>query len=316
MVSGPAASGDEGPYWSRVKVFFKMVDPRNALLGQSDVDWARQVLSGRAEHPPSVVERAQDIVQCVVHPDTGLPVSPFFLRLSCIVPANMTLDCLMITASTPWQTAGAQALNQCYNAAHYWANRNHTNDEPPVRVAASFTAATASSVWAALRLQRAASAMQGAAAVVLRRSAPFLAVAAADVLNLGIMRSNEWARGIAVKRRDGTEVGRSRRAGAMAVASCVAARVMAAAPVLLSSSFALEAMERAGPFRPGAALASLRVPAALAVLGSAIVCAVPLTFALFRREATVSVSWLEPEFRSLDDGNGLPVSQVWYHKGL
>jgi hypothetical protein len=254
-------------------------------------------------------ERAREVLNAVLHPDTGEPVSPFVLRLSCIVPANMSLDCLMILARTPIQTAGAQAINQCYNAAHYYANRNHSNVEPTARVAASFTAATASSVSAALWLQRAAASMHGTRAIVLRRCAPFLAVAAADVLNLGVMRSDEWMRGVVIRSEStDAELGKSRVAGAMGVSSCIAARVMAAAPVLLSSAFALEAMERSALFGTAGRLALLRVPIALAVLASAIVVAVPLTFGLFRQDAHVPGTWLEREFHS--EGT------VWYHKGL
>lgn len=253
--------------------------------------------------------RAKEILDAVLHPDTGLPVSPFILRLSFIVPANMSLDCLMIMARTPAATASAQTLNQMYNASHYFANRNHSNVEPVVRVGASFLAATASSVSAALWLERTASALRGTRAVVLRRSAPFLAVAAADVLNLGVMRSDEWLRGVVVRSEEtGQELGRSRLAGAMGVSSCIAARVMAAAPTLLSSAFALEVMERSALFGPTGRLRLLRLPITLAVLASAIVVAVPLTFGLFRQDAHVPGTWLERRFHSS--------GTVWYHKGL
>ena len=73
----------------------------------------------------------------------------------------------------------------------------------------------------------------------LKAATPFLVVAAADVLNISvmwtIMRCNELYHAIHVfDAHSGECVGESRRAGAMAVASCVFARVAAAAPVLLS----------------------------------------------------------------------------------
>ena len=261
-------------------------------------------------------ERAADVIGCVVHPDTNEAVKPFFLRMSCIVPANMMMDLGMITARGTVATVAAQTLNQAYNASHYWANRNCTNSEPPIRAIASFAMAGLSSVGAALWFQGRAAAMTGARAVVMRRASPFLAVASADVLNLGIMRSNEWVRGIAVRAGDGTELGSSRRAGAMAVASCIAARILAAGPVLLSSSFALEGMDRTAALRAGGRFAALRIPLTLGVLGTAIVCSVPLAFAFFQRDASVAVPWLEDEFQGRTDAAGLPVTTAWYHKGL
>ena len=220
----------------------------------------------------------------------------------------------MILARTPAQTVLAQTANQVYNAAHYWANRNATNEEPNVRVLASFTAATVSSVSAALALQRVAGRSTGVLSVVLRRISPFVAVATADLLNLSIMRSNEWLRGVTIRTDDGTELGQSRRAGALAVGSCIASRVMAAAPVLLSSSFAMHVVESYTGVR--GPLSWMRLPIALGVAGTAIVIAVPLTFGFFRQDARVNVSWLEPEFRQCKDKSGGLVHHVWYHKGL
>lgn len=73
----------------------------------------------------------------------------------------------------------------------------------------------------------------GGRAGVARRLVPFCAVAAADVLNLGITRRDEVLQGIKVFDANGDELGRSRDAGRRAVGACIAGRVMAAAPVLV-----------------------------------------------------------------------------------
>ncbi len=48
------------------------------------------------------------------------------LRLSFIVPCNLVLDTLMMSARGSAQVVAAQTLNQTYNALHYRANRNAT----------------------------------------------------------------------------------------------------------------------------------------------------------------------------------------------
>lgn len=126
----------------------------------------------------------------------------------------------------------------------------------------------------------------------LRPVIPFAAVAAADFLNLGIMRYTEFVRGIDVYTPDGGEpIGQSRRAGASAVLSCIGSRIFAAAPVLLSTGFTLRWFDN-NVHSPR--LKMLRLPATLCMLAFAIQFAVPVTFGLFRQSAQMPVSWLEP----------------------
>lgn len=68
---------------------------------------------------------------------------------------------------------------------------------------------------------------------IARRIVPFCGVAAADVLNIGITRRDEFLEGIKVFDDNGDEIGQSRQAGARAVSACIAGRIFAAAPVLV-----------------------------------------------------------------------------------
>lgn len=73
----------------------------------------------------------------------------------------------------------------------------------------------------------------GCRAGIARRLVPFCAVAAADVLNLGITRRDEYLEGIKVFDENNDEVGQSKLAGARAVSACTAGRIFAAAPILV-----------------------------------------------------------------------------------
>jgi hypothetical protein len=104
------------------------------------------------------LQAARKIVNAIIHPDTGARglklhacaarapltlVAPVLrrlllfsarlgekvflpLRLSFIVPCNLMLDTLMMSARGSAQVVAAQTLNQTYNALHYRANRNAT----------------------------------------------------------------------------------------------------------------------------------------------------------------------------------------------
>ena len=61
------------------------------------------------------------------------------------------LDTLMLSARGTLANVGAQWLNQTYNALHYHANRNASNDSSDdMRLLESYLAATCSAVTAAV----------------------------------------------------------------------------------------------------------------------------------------------------------------------
>lgn len=238
------------------------------------------------------------------------------LRLSMIVPMNCMLDVLMISARSFGATVAAQWANQTYNALHYYANRNASNAEPTSQRVGAYIGATASSVGTALGLRHWAShlaSVRPRRAATIRRMAPFCAVAAADLLNLGITRKNEYLDGITVRRRNGEEVGRSRVAGAFSVATCVFGRVGAAAPVLLVSPLIMARLEH----RPWLASRPwLRMPLMVGIVGCMITTAVPLVFGVFKQTAGLPATALEPEFRHLTEDDGTTPAELMFNKGL
>ena len=110
--------------WDRVRRMLRMMDIRNVFVTRGQILQAQELIrkyedanasataweatattpgasiSGakQKQHTPMnkeermQLERAHEIVESCVHPDTKRPVSPSFLRISFIIPANMTLD--------------------------------------------------------------------------------------------------------------------------------------------------------------------------------------------------------------------------------
>lgn len=71
----------------------------------------------------------------------------------------------------------------------------------------------------------------------------------ADVINLGTVRRREYLSGIQVRDRDGHVLGLSRIAGAAAVASCIAGRVLVLVPILGLPPVAMHALDRTEWFK-------------------------------------------------------------------
>ncbi len=169
-----------------------------------------------------------------------------------------------------------------------------------------------------------------------RRFVPFCAVAAADVLNLGITRKVEILEGINVYSENGECVGKSRLAGSMAVGACIGGRIAAAAPILIipplvmhkygkkfhtvnflinvgSLCYLLFRLEHSNLFqkRPW-----LRTPTLMGMIGVSIQVFVPLFFGMFKQRADIGIELLEPHFRNLVTKSGEPIYRVSYNKGI
>lgn len=144
---------EEGTYWARVQRIFSMMDIRTAFVTDAQVDDALNLLKSHEEKfiEPEQLEAARRIKDAVVHPDTGEKIF-LPLRLSFLIPCNLVLDTLMLSARGLTQNVAAQWLNQTYNCLHYYANRNASNEEGVRKIVEAYAGATASSVGAAVGL--------------------------------------------------------------------------------------------------------------------------------------------------------------------
>lgn len=144
---------EEGTYWARVQRIFSMMDIRTAFVTDAQVDDALDLLKSHEGKviEPEQLEAARRIKDAVVHPDTGEKIF-LPLRLSFIIPCNLVLDTLMLSARGLTQNVAAQWLNQTYNCLHYYANRNASNEESVRKIVEAYAGATASSVGAAVGL--------------------------------------------------------------------------------------------------------------------------------------------------------------------
>ena len=138
-------------YWARYERMLHVCGPqswRHLLASSADVEAAssvcKQAAAGAPTAPGALVE-AQRLLAATLHPDTLQPI-PLPFRMSAHVPVNTVLLLGMCTAVSPLATAVWQGLNQTFNAAQFYANRNATNQVTDAQLLASFAGATMSAV--------------------------------------------------------------------------------------------------------------------------------------------------------------------------
>ncbi|MES1910778.1 MAG: hypothetical protein MHM6MM_003310 [Cercozoa sp. M6MM] len=308
----------EDSYWDRVRRNFHLIDPRTLLVSDDQINECRDLLNRHAQGEHVAHEdlfRARKVVQALVHPDTQETVfRP--LSAAAIVPVNVSLDTVMIMARTPAQIVFAQWLNQTYNALHYRANRNASNSASNALLLASYVGATSSAVAAALVLNRLSKRLPQNTGMLVCRLIPFGAVAAADLLNLAVMRHDEYMNGVQVFDKEGQVLGVSRVAGAYAVGACVTGRILAAAPILILPNLTMHYLEqrtRLFSSVPKRFRGVARTAVTLGLVATMLQISVPLSFGIFRQRAQLPLAVLEPGLR----GNAEPgVSFAHFNKGI
>lgn len=121
------------------------------------------------------------------------------------VPGNMFITGSMMTfyKSTPavifWQVA-----NQSFNAVVNYTNRNASVKVTDEMLASAYFAATSASVITAVAFNKIISSSPTLSAGMIGRFVPLLAVAAANCVNIPLMRQQEIKEGIRIDTEDGT----------------------------------------------------------------------------------------------------------------
>ena len=283
---------------------------------QDDLNNARETAA--ASNNSTKASEALRLIAAVSHPDTGLPI-PIPFRMASHVPVNALLLTAMLSARSPISSAAAQLANQSFNALQFYANRNVSNAVPDSSLFASFLGAVFASCGIAVLGARAATAATLRAVVgtrALSRAStaaalvPFVAAAAGKPLQIGAMRSDEFAGdGILVfdAPTNGEPVGRSTRAGAVAVATTTLTRILYLCPMIWMPSLQKTLESRLLPAHAG-----LGPRVALFVLHSAFTSAIvtPACIALFAQQASIRADALEEQFA--DRGSQL----LYFNKGL
>jgi len=206
-----------------VQHFASLVSLKNNLVSDEELQRSKALLQEFKESggllPPGASDadmwEARRKVSSVLHPDTGEPI-PLPFRMSAFMPVNLPVTAGMLLSTTVPSQLFFQWLNQTYNSAFNYANRNATVPTDYAQLGLSYAVATGTAVGAAFGLGKVVSKLQarlgsGAAAgagagvappqsfglKLITRGMPWFAVATAGAVNALAMRYKEgmWVRG-------------------------------------------------------------------------------------------------------------------------
>ena len=203
----------------------------------------------------------------------------------------------IIAAPTPFNTIFWQWINQTYNAALNYANRNASSKYTTEDITKSYIAACTSSITISLGIRRLLASrtagVSGAKGYIYNAFSSFFACASAGFLNAWFMRQTEMEKGINVLDPETHEsYGLSKRCAYNAVLQTSISRIFLNVTIFFPP-IALYFIEkrRLMPKNP-----VLRTGVEAFFISLELYFAVPIGIALYPRMGKVEASNLEPEF--------------------
>uniref|UniRef100_A0A8C2NZF5 Sidoreflexin n=1 Tax=Capra hircus TaxID=9925 RepID=A0A8C2NZF5_CAPHI len=287
---------DQSTFIGRAKHFFTVTDPRNILLTNEQLEAARKVVHDYRQGivPSGLTEnelwRAKYIYDSAFHPDTGEKMI-LIGRMSAQVPMNMTITgCMMTFYRTTPAVLFWQWINQSFNAVVNYTNRSGDAPLTVNELGTAYVSATTGAVATALGLN----ALTKRVSPLVGRFVPFAAVAAANCINIPLMRQRELKVGIPVTDENGNRLGESANAAKQAITQVVVSRILMAAPGMAIPPFIMNALEKKAFLKR---FPWMSAPVQVGIVGFCLVFATPLCCALF------------PQKRKCPDQDYFPIHQ-------
>ncbi|KNC28522.1 hypothetical protein FF38_05710 [Lucilia cuprina] len=296
---------DLSTFAGRFRHFAWMTDPRTVIVSSDKLMQAKQFVENYrqgkepADTTSEKVKYAMKLYNSAFHPDTG-ELQNFCGRMSFQVPGGMLITGGMLAF---YRTVPAvvlwQFINQSFNAVVNYTNRNANSPTSVTQLGVAYVSATTSALVAAIGCKNYWSKR---ASPIFQRFVPFAAVAAANCVNIPLMRQNEIINGIEVKDENGNNVGKSRVAAVKGISQVVFSRIVMAAPGMLVLPFIMERVEKLPVYRR---VKWLNAPFQTALVGC---------FSL----STSTMQRFEPELyeEMKQTTNGNIPSKVYFNKGL
>lgn len=187
---------DQSTFTGRARHFFAVTNPLNILATERELDYAKYVVdsfrSGKTLEDLNITEdqlwKAKQLYDSAFHCQTGEKlIVPG--RMAFQMPGNMLIGGMMMTF---YKTAPAvilwQTVNQGYNAIVNYSNRNASASVTTEQLAGASVAATAAGVLTALGFNKVIQSSPALSSGIVGRFVPLFAVAAANCVNIPLMR--------------------------------------------------------------------------------------------------------------------------------
>lgn len=311
---------DLSTFTGRLKHYFWITDPRTCFATEQELNQAKElyltVKAGTIPQNTTIdqIHHAKKLYESAFHPDSG-ELQNVFGRMSFQMPGGMAITGAMLQwYKTTTGVVFWQWVNQSFNALVNYTNRNANSSLSTTQLGVAYVSATTSALVAAVGYK---AYLQKRATPLFQRYVPFVAVAAANCINIPLMRQNELIHGIEVEDENGNVVGKSRLAAAKGIAQVVFSRISMCAPGMLILPVIMERLEQYQSFRR---MAILHAPFQVLVVGCFLTAMVPTACALFPQKAELSTSVMklvEPKFyEEMCKKHERVPELVYFNKGL
>ncbi|MEE6485964.1 hypothetical protein FKM82_014467 [Ascaphus truei] len=241
----------DGPRWDqnkfvgRLKHFFNITDPRTVIVSEQELDRAKLLVEAcraGAVPPGTSVDQlhyAKKLYDSAFHPDTGDKMN-LIGRMSFQVPGGMAITgCMLQFYRTVPAVVFWQWVNQSFNALVNYTNRNAASPITPTQIGLAYITATSTALATAVGLNL----YTKKAPPLVARWVPFAAVAAANCVNIPMMRQQEILNGIAVADENDNNLGYSRKAAIKGIGQVVISRIAMAAPGMILLPILMQRLE-------------------------------------------------------------------------
>lgn len=262
---------DQSTFEGRAKHFFATTNPLNVLASDESLDNAKKIVEAyRAGKEDSTLTEdeiwaAKELYDSAFHCQTGEKL--FVMgRMSFQVPGNMIITgCMMTFYKTVPAVVFWQVANQGFNAIVNYSNRNASVGVSNEQLATAAVAATSAGVLTAVGFNKIIASSPSLSSGIIGRLVPLLAVAAANCVNIPLMRQQvkvlstfiftaltpflqEVKNGITIETEDGTAVGSSTNAAKAALIQVIPSRVGMAAPAMFIPAVIMSKLEKNARF--------------------------------------------------------------------
>jgi len=312
---------DQSTFTGRFKHFFWMTNPLNTMVTTSQLQEAKVLVQEYrvGTEPPGTtqeqVKRAMQLYKSAYHPDSG-ELQNVFGRMSFQVPGGMLITGAMLQfyKSVP-QVVFWQWFNQSFNALVNYTNRNANSPTSTTQLGAAYFSATFSALGTAIGLKKV---LEKSSIKVLQRLVPFVAVAAANCVNIPLMRQVELMEGITVTDPNGEVACKSKAAAKEGISQVVLSRVIMAAPGMFFLPFIMEKLETKTWFKSRPVI---HAPFQVLGVGCFLVLMVPIGCSIYPQYVTLPVEKLKfsdpPAYQQLCEKYGDKIPEtLFYNKGL